>query len=156
VREFDTGATRDIDDGKLDYEGFLSYPVVRRYAEYMHENRIQADGNLRDSDNWQKGIPQTAYMKSMFRHFMEVWNNHRNPACSDEARAEHEDSLCALMFNVHGMLHELLKGEVDGKFHSIEVAGNQQGDGIFYEKTWRKSCLNSEGVVARVGDGKIP
>jgi len=35
VRTFDTGATRDTEDGKLDYEGFLSGRVLKRYAEYM-------------------------------------------------------------------------------------------------------------------------
>ena len=58
MRNFDTGATRDVDTNKLDFEGFLSPVVLERYAEYMHKNRVQADGNLRDSDNWQKGIPK--------------------------------------------------------------------------------------------------
>jgi hypothetical protein len=106
MRHFETGATRDTDEGKLDYEGFLSHGVLERYAQYMHKNRIQADGQLRDSDNWQKGIPKDAYMKSMFRHFMDVWNEHRNPNDDLDVRAE---SLCALMFNVMGYLHEDLK-----------------------------------------------
>lgn len=106
MRQFETGATRDTDEGKLDYEGFLSPAVLERYAQYMHKNRIQADGSLRDSDNWQKGIPKDAYMKSMFRHFMEVWMNHRGLTETDM-----KESLCALMFNVMGYLHEELKNE---------------------------------------------
>ena len=109
VRQFDTGATRDTDTDKYDYEGFLSPIVLRRYAAYMHENRVQADGQVRDSDNWQKGIPKAAYMKSMWRHFMGVWNDHRtNHIISREAQ---QDSLCALMFNVMGYLYEELKEE---------------------------------------------
>jgi hypothetical protein len=105
VRTFETGATRDTDTGKLDYEGFLSPLVLKRYAEFMHQNRMQTDGQLRASDNWQKGIPQEAYMKSGFRHFMAWWTNHRElPA--DETL---EDALCALLFNVSGYLHEHLK-----------------------------------------------
>lgn len=105
MRKFDSGATRDADDGKLDYEGFLSPLVMKRYAEYMHENRVQADGNVRDSDNWQKGIPKDAYMKSGFRHFMDWWAQHRD---NDDPEYLHE-SLCALIFNAMGYLHEELK-----------------------------------------------
>ena len=105
MRRFETGATRDTDAGKFDYEGFLSPLVLARYAAYMHKNRVQADGSLRDSDNWQKGIPQTAYMKSAWRHFLSWWSHHRNVP-TDESL---EDALCAMLFNVSGYLHEHLK-----------------------------------------------
>jgi len=106
MRTFDTGATRDTDTDKLDYEGFLSPRVLRAFAEYMHENRVQADGSVRDSDNWQKGIPQAEYMKSAWRHFMEVWDIHRQEWYKTN---DMRDALCALMFNVMGYLHEELK-----------------------------------------------
>ena len=106
MRTFETGATRDDDDGKLDYEGFLSPVVLRRYAEYMHKNRVQADGTMRAADNWQKGIPIEQYMKSKWRHFMETWRLWRGGAVDDVAIAE---SLCAELFNTMGMLHEVLK-----------------------------------------------
>lgn len=101
VRTFDTGATRDTDEGKLDYEGFLSPLVLERYAQYMHKHRQQSDGTLRDSDNWQKGIPVTQYMKSLWRHFMAVWTGYRkgNPS---------EEDICAMLFNTMGLLHEML------------------------------------------------
>jgi len=108
MREFETGATRDTDEGKLDYEGFLSPLVLYRYAEYMHKHRIQADGKLRDSDNWQKGIPIDAYMKSMWRHFFDVWALHRDKEWVATEKNQ-EEALCALMFNVAGMLHEVLR-----------------------------------------------
>jgi hypothetical protein len=103
VREFNTGATRDTDAGKLDYEGFLSPLVLERYAQYMHKNRIQTDGSLRDSDNWQKGIPFSAYMKSGWRHFFDWWK------CYRTGEGDIEEALCALMFNVMGFLHEYIK-----------------------------------------------
>ena len=105
IRIFSTGATRDTDEGKLDYEGFLSPIVLKRYAEYMHQHRIQPDGSLRDSDNWQKGIDKNVYMKSGFRHFMDWWSLHREY----EGRGDMEEALCALMFNVQGYLYEYLK-----------------------------------------------
>jgi hypothetical protein len=107
MREFDTGATRDTDEGKLDFEGFLSHAALVRYAKYMNENRVQADGNVRPSDNWQKGIPQEVYMKSAFRHFMDWWKCHRNRDDVDPQFTQ--TSLCALLFNVLGYLHEELK-----------------------------------------------
>lgn len=51
IREFDTGATRTTEEGKYDYEGFLSPLVIERYGHYMHAHRIMPDGSLRDSDN---------------------------------------------------------------------------------------------------------
>lgn len=109
MRQFETGATRNLDADKLDYEGFLSPLVLERFAIYMHRHRMQADGVLRDSDNWQKGIPQVAYMKSGFRHFFDWWKEHRGLP-TDEGL---EEALCALLFNVQGYLHEHLKAEQD-------------------------------------------
>ena len=109
MRKFDTGATRDTEEGKLDYEGFLSPLVLRRYAMYMDKNRVQADGALRASDNWQKGIPMDAYMKSAWRHFFEWWRLHRE-SIDGTAGVEHmEEAMCALLFNVMGYMHELEK-----------------------------------------------
>lgn len=110
MREFTTGATRDTDDTKLDYEGFLSPAVIKRYAQYLNKHRVQADGQVRDSDNWQKGIPQDVYMKSMFRHFMDVWGQHRGEVGEDTL----QESLCAVIFNASGYLFELLREERDG------------------------------------------
>ena len=107
MRQFDTGAVRDTDEGKLDYEGFLSPIVQQEYARYMHRHRVQADGRLRSSDNWQKGIPLDAYMKSMYRHFMDVALLHRGH--TPDSGVDRIEALCAVRFNVDGYLHELLK-----------------------------------------------
>ena len=101
VRIFKSGATRDTDEGKLDYEGFLSPVVLERFAEYMQKHRIQSDGRLRESDNWQKGIPVHQYVKSLWRHFMAVWKGHRNGQIGEE-------DVCAMLFNTMGLLHELI------------------------------------------------
>lgn len=106
-REFDTGATRDSDTDKLDYEGFLSPIVLESFAQYMHKNRTMRDGTVRDSDNWQLGIPQDAYIKSLFRHFMDLWLMHRKY----ETDADIKETLNAILFNTQGYLHELLKNE---------------------------------------------
>src|SRR5262249_35716685 len=102
-----TGASRDTDQGKLDYEGFLSPLVIKAFAEYMDKHRLMPDGALRDSDNWQKGMPLEAYMKSGWRHFFDWWSIHRG----QPAREDLKTALCALLFNAQGYLHEILKSE---------------------------------------------
>ena len=104
-REFASGANRNSEVGKLDYEGFLSPSVLKRYAEYMDKNRVLEDGTLRESDNWQKGIPQDVYMKSAWRHFMDVWSSHR----LQDDQPKKQEEICALLFNIMGYLHEEIK-----------------------------------------------
>jgi hypothetical protein len=124
MREFETGATRDDDDHKLDYEGFLCPGVLERYAEYMREHRKQADGKLRASDNWMKGIPEAAYMKSLWRHFMDVWSFRRGYSIT----VDYEDALCAVLFNVMGLLHERLK--LTGYYHKEESDASGDTEGV--------------------------
>ena len=108
IRQFDSGATRDTDNGKLDYEGFYHPLIIERYAKYMNKHRKQSDGNLRDSDNWQKLFGEKHFdvcMKSAFRHFMDWWKQHRGLQGQDTL----EDSICALIFNAQAYLFKLLK-----------------------------------------------
>jgi hypothetical protein len=111
MRKFETGATRDTEVNKLDYEGFLSPAVVERYAKYMDSHRKQGDGQLRASDNWQRGIPVSVYQKSLVRHLIQAWGVWRANRVLDDRGAEVglEDSLCGILFNTSGYLHELLK-----------------------------------------------
>jgi len=104
VRHYDTGATRDTDAGKLDYHGFVSFTALERFAQYMHQHRKQADGHLRDSDNWKKGIPREDYVKSLTRHVVDfVLADERGDF--DQA----EELACAIWFNTQGYLHECLR-----------------------------------------------
>lgn len=107
MRKFESGATRNDDSTKPDYEAFISPIVIKRYGEYMNKHRIQADGSIRAGDNWQKGIPKEAYMKSAWRHFLDWWLWHRGKKGVESL----QDALCALMFNTMGYLHETLKNE---------------------------------------------
>jgi len=123
MRHFDSGATRGTEDGKLDYEGFLSPIVLERFAEYMHKHRQQADGELRDSDNWQHGMPPDVYLKSAFRHFMAVWKIHRGIELGSSL--DLEDSLCGLLFNVMGYLHQVKLGRVG---EAVELANAAEAE----------------------------
>lgn len=104
MREFETGATRNDEEGKLDYEGFESPVVEKLFAQYMHSHRMQADGTLRDSDNWQRGMPVNVYLKSLVRHVMDVRLHMRGRG--DEATEPLMNALCAARFNINGLLYE--------------------------------------------------
>ena len=46
-------------------------------------------------------------MKSAWRHFVDVWKEHRGY----KSREGMEDALMALMFNIMGYAHEILKNK---------------------------------------------
>lgn len=102
MRKFKSGATRDSDQEKLDFEGYINPLVLQRFAEYMLRHRIQTDGKLRASDNWQKGIPKDAYMKSMLRHIHNIWMEHRGY----KSREGIDDALAGALFNIMGYMLE--------------------------------------------------
>lgn len=115
LRTFSTGATRDSDEGKNDYEGFLSPLVLEGYGDYMRTHQRQADGSMRASDNWQLGIPKHQYMKSLIRHVFTAWKIWRGGKAKPEkvggvfVNITLEDALYGVLFNTMGLLHELLK-----------------------------------------------
>lgn len=96
---------------KLDYEGFEN-PFVREFfAKYMDGHRIQADGEPRNSDNWQKGISKTAYVKSLIRHVQDLHLTWRGGIATDpekDTEVGMEELLCAIIFNAQGLLFETL------------------------------------------------
>jgi len=107
MRKFDSGATRDSTENKLSFIKALSPLVLKRYVQYIGKHRIQADGNLRDWDNWKHGIPEEVYMDSKGRHFIDAWMHH--DGYGEEAEVgDIEDVLCAELFNTMGYLQEIL------------------------------------------------
>ena len=108
IRVFETGATRDVDTNKHEYSGFNSPLVEKRFAEYMTRHRIQTDGSVRSSSNWKKGIPVDVYQQSLHRHFVDLWL-HMDGYADEATEPDIESTLCALRFNVNGLLHEIVK-----------------------------------------------
>jgi hypothetical protein len=103
LREFETGATRSSDLGRIDPEAALSPLVIERYNEYILKHRRQADGALRDMDNWQKGIPLAVYFKGLWRHMLHAWQRHRGWTVVDpKAAVDIQEDLCAIIFNAQG------------------------------------------------------
>ena len=106
MREFESGATRDDDETKPDYEGYLSEYALPEYAAYMLKHQKQADGETRPSDNWKKGLPIKEYLKSLWRHHITLWVEFKKPHGNREIIIE---ACCAIMFNIQGFLHEFIK-----------------------------------------------
>ena len=110
IRIFPSGSTRDTDIAKLNYIKALSPLVLHRFVEYLGKHRVQSDGNLRDWDNWKKGIPKQTYIESLMRHLIALWLLHDGfQAWDNHGKVDIEDSLCAIIFNSSGYLHEILK-----------------------------------------------
>lgn len=107
---FSTGATRSASDGKIDFEGHLSPEVLMVFGDYMNRHRIQRDGQLRASDNWQQGIPIHCYVKSLIRHTFEFWRMWRGREAINPDNGQpftFRDVLSAIMFNTMGLIYEL-------------------------------------------------
>ena len=120
IRTFETGATRDTDQGKHDFQGYLSPLVLKRFGEYMTVHRIQPDGNVRASDNWKKGIPKREYLSSLLRHVVDLWLLHEgHPGINTQ---DIEEALCGALFNTQGYLHENLKGRESTPFMQKDEA----------------------------------
>lgn len=125
IRKFETGATRDTAEGKLEYDGFLHPLFLEQFAKYMQMHRLQSDGTLRASDNWQAGIPTGVCMKSLFRHFMTVWKEHRNVLTEDGIMA----GLMGMVFNIQMMVINHIKEfgmqDFDGNEPTTEIRTRQ-------------------------------
>lgn len=110
IETFASGATRSADKA-FDPEGFLSPRVLERFSEYMELHRKQADGNMRAADNWQKGMDVGRYRRSLARHYLDFWLVSRGYKPHSPDSTDTQTILCALLFNVMGLLYEELKKE---------------------------------------------
>ena len=143
MRKFNTGATRDTDEGKLKIEGFIDPLVDQRYSQYMHVHRKQADGELRSPDNWQKGIDRDAYADSMIRHVLDFRLHYDG---YPDLAVEHdiECVLCAIMFNVRGYLFEILK-------EKRAKGANEKQLHLFDRISEKSACAEIGSGIAKVG-----
>lgn len=97
ITRYESGAIRDTSDNKEDYIETISFLALRKYAKYMTSKQ-----STYGAGNWRKGIPIESYEKSLFRHIQKYLANKY-----DNANLEpEEDHLCAMVFNIFGILHE--------------------------------------------------
>lgn len=96
-RKFDSGAIRDSEDGKEDYTETISWTAMKRYAQYMTgKKKTYGEGNFK------KGMPIDAYERSLIRHLQKYMaNKYEGGTCEKEGY-----HLCAMLFNIFGIIHE--------------------------------------------------
>ena len=158
TRKFDTGATRDTVEGKLNYVKTLSPIVMQRYVEYIGKHRTQSDGSQRDWDNWKSGIPQEIYLEGQDRHHRAVWKLlHGFSAFDNHGPVTLEDSLCGVLFNAMGMLHEILKTDEkefvvsEGWVIAYNDPGNHHTCGWYVFKKDGNMLLWKDGLLHKGG-----
>jgi hypothetical protein len=98
VERYETGATRSADK-LFDPEGFISPRFLELFSEYMEKHRIQKDGQIRDSDNWQKGFDLNRVKRSLIRHMLDAWLMLRGYPPHSKDCTSLFDALCAIVFN---------------------------------------------------------
>lgn len=141
MREFKSGGIRDDDHDKIDYEGFLNPKVIEAFGKYMHKHRFQADGKMRDSDNWQNCFGDDHYsvcMKSLMRHVHDLWMEHRGY----DSREGIEDAINGILFNAMAYYHKLLQ---DKEFESLDKQLDELGEE--FEKEYGCACQEGDVMV---------
>lgn len=140
MREFESGATRDTAEGKLDYVKALSPIVLERYVQYLNAHRKQADGSMRAFDNWKKGIPVDTYLEGLGRHFLSAWMLAQGYSAEDNhGPVTLEDSLCAIIFGASGWLHEIIKDK-----RSKKTSKSISAEDLAVELGISETCSNPE------------
>ena len=87
-RKFNTGAQRDVVDGKGRYD-LISPIMIERLAKLL-----QRGAEKYNDRNWEKGMPLSVYLDSGMRHLFKFLEGHRD-----------EDHLIAAIWNLQALLH---------------------------------------------------
>jgi hypothetical protein len=111
-RQWETGANRNTNEGKLEFARFLSPLVLKRYCEYMDKHRLLENGDYREPDNWKNLFGENhdqVCIDSLARHFLDLWVATEG----GKGREDRQDTLCAIMFNAMAILYKELKEKQD-------------------------------------------
>lgn len=111
TRTFETGATKNNDLERIDWIRMISLPALFAYGRYMSKHRRQADGNMREFDNWKGkagtgGIPQAELVESLVRHTLDLAALQTGNLPMREC--DQVETCCAILFNAMGYLHAYL------------------------------------------------
>jgi dATP/dGTP diphosphohydrolase, N-terminal len=85
--EYETGAVRDVQEGKGRFDLIPPEPLFRLAKHYENGARKYA------ARNWEKGIPLSRYLDSAFRHLVKV-----------NAKMDDEDHEAAVIWNMFGFI----------------------------------------------------
>lgn len=135
---FETGATRDISDDKVDYQ-YIDPRFLAAFVEYGKTCSLMPDGSRRAFNNWKKGMPVLGYFKSMLRHVMALWLVGENPIKNDELSREGEfEAAMGVLFNLQGFVTR-----------RMEEFPNWLEFGIVHHKLRREKELEARRIAAQ-------
>jgi len=121
IRKFGQ-STRSSDEGKIDYN-HLSAISDRCFVEYMHQHRIQEDGELRDADNYKYDMPISSNRKSLMGHYNDLKMMLEGWTVMEDGKALNPfETIQAIKFNLSTFDHNLMKGFVfDRKYTAGKI-----------------------------------
>ena len=125
-REFETGAVRDMAEGKGRFD-LIPPLALRRLAKHYEKGAIKYGDR-----NWEKGIPNDSFIDSALRHINQY-----------QAGEENEDHLSAAVFNLFGIVH----------FEEVKKKSEQLPDAPTKD---RRGCRCADGqLAAEPGDSEL-
>lgn len=111
IRVFESGASRNNADNKLEYHKFNSPLVEWGFAQYMHKHRFLEDGTMREGDNWQKGFDNDTILASLRRHIMDLELLEKGLKVTENGKeVSLLDTLYAIRFNANARILKELEG----------------------------------------------
>lgn len=110
LRNFDTGAIRDNDENKINYQGALSPLVLEAYGAYIQKHSLLPDGTRRNNKNWQNLFGtheehRQVCIESAWRHFIDLLMEHDGYNSRDGL----DEAIGGLMFNIQAYWFSVLK-----------------------------------------------
>ena len=109
LRMSESGAIRNSDIGKINYQGALSPLILEAYGKYIEKHSNLPDGTKRNNKNWQNlfGTPEEhrqVCIESAWRHFIDLLKEHDGYNSQDGI----DEALGGLMFNIQAYWFSLL------------------------------------------------
>ena len=116
LRNFDTGAIRDNDDSKINYQGALSPLVLEAYGAYIQKHSLLPDGTRRNNKNWQNLFGtheehRQVCIESAWRHFIDLLMEHDGY----DSRDGLDEAIGGLLFNIQAYWFSVLKERKGGR-----------------------------------------
>ena len=109
IREFNTGANRNVSEGKIDPSAAQCPRCFQLYCEYIKKNRKLVNGVVRSDDNWQKGFPPKETIKSLRRHTLDTELHLHGDG--QHAEETYDNALGGVIFNGFSLWHEHHKND---------------------------------------------
>lgn len=148
MRKFETGATRNSDEGRYNPARSIGWRAMAAYANWVEKHATLPDGSKRPTDNWKKGFPLDAIEVSLGRHAMEF--------LAAVERGDYEaadESAMGIWFNCQAYVFEREKAkEAEEKLEGMPINPEDWTPAEEY----LKMILPSKGSIEKPEPVKVP